>query len=531
QFRSNDCIAAAAGSQPPQLSFAKRRITGRRHAASRGGNLSTTMPLIRHHSLSLRYRLLLPLLSASVLAAILVAALSALLGRQWALRDVQERFNAIEQTVRQANFPLTASVVASLASLSRTELTALDERGVVLASTLPLEANSLAALREAVAQHEASSPRQAPSSPSVSLQLAEQSFLLLLLQRHPASNRADRADRVVVLFDQAHLEAASRRAALLPLATGLSTVLLLTTLMIFMTGRLAGRLTKLQRGVERVASGDFDSLVSDSSRDEVGRLGHAIDAMSEQLRQLWQTVNRQQSQKLLHQIAGGMAHQLRNTLTGARLALELHRQTCRQPDAEEVTVALREMEVAEDYVHRLLLLGAGEQQPDTAAGVLACLEDVRSSQAAVSRHLRVQLSWEWDANLESYVVQDGPTFTAAISNLTLNAMQAATTVEVTARLLPGPACSVLVRDNGPGIAAALAEQSFEPFVTSKPEGMGLGLPLVRRAAEKLAGAVVWRREENRTCFEFRCKLLPAEQVPDLCGGRDSSLPRGGSIER
>ena len=84
--------------------------------------------------------------------------------------------------------------------------------------------------------------------------------------------------------------------------------------------------------------------------------------MSAQLRKLWLEVNRQQGQKLLHQISAGMAHQLRNTLTGARLALELDQQNRSESAGDEVTVALRELEIAKDYVRRLLLVGAGEQQ-------------------------------------------------------------------------------------------------------------------------------------------------------------------------
>ncbi len=451
--------------------------------------------------LSLRIRLLWPLLATSAAAAVIVAILSSLVGRQWAIHEVQERFDAINSTIQQASFPLTMSVVSSLAKLSGTELIALDDSSVLQASTLPngLESKMSLSVRSLSAR------AGSEAKDAIELEVGQLAYLALSIRRPMNHNRSDSVGQVIVLFDESRVQAAGRRAGLLPLVTGISTIVLLTTLLTAMTGRLVGRLQRLQFSVEKVAGGDFDSQVADSSTDEVGRLGQSVDKMSMQLNQLWKQVNRQQSEKLLHQIAGGMAHQLRNTLTGARLALELHRQSCASADKQEVDVALREMEDAEDYVRRLMMVGAGEQQSDEPATVLTCLSDVRSSHAAVAKHLRVELEWDLEQLPEHFEVADGSTFTAAISNLVLNGLQAAKRVQVRATVAEYT-CKVIVADDGSGIDPAVAEQLFEPFVTTRPEGMGLGLPLVRRAAMQLSGKVEWRRIDNRTIFEFQCKV-------------------------
>lgn len=459
---------------------------------------------------SLRLRLLLPLLLAATIAAVLVAALSFSTGRSWALRDLQQRRDAIDETLQQASFPITESVARSLALLLRAEIVVLDESKQVSTSSLRLDAETDSRLAALLAV-DGGNDIDASIAPGSEIRIGEQLFIASFFQRERSSS-AGAADRyVVVLFDREGIDAASRRAALLPLLTGLSTIGLLCTVTLLITGRLANRISGLQRSVQRVAGGDFDTCVSDQSLDELGRLGRAVDGMSAQLKGLWSEVNRRQSDKLLHQLSAGMAHQLRNTLTGARLAIELHQQKHSRAD-DEIAVALRELTVAEDYVQRLLLVGTGEdRQKDRPALVAQCLGDVRSSQDLVAGHLGGELAWSWDRELESSQVADGATLSTAISNLVMNAIQAGKQVDVTAVIDASGQCRIEVRDNGPGVEQEIADKLFEPFVTSKQEGMGLGLPVVQRAAQKLAGTIAWDRVDGSTRFILNVPIFDANK--------------------
>jgi signal transduction histidine kinase len=65
-----------------------------------------------------------------------------------------------------------------------------------------------------------------------------------------------------------------------------------------------------------------------------------------------------------------------------------------------------------------------------------------------------------------------------------------------------------VADSGPGPAESVREDLFEPFVTEKADGVGLGLSVAHDVAEQHGGAIHWHRERGMTYFTVE---LPLEE--------------------
>lgn len=449
---------------------------------------------MKHRFHSLRIRLLLPLLAVSILAALAVAIASYWLGDRWAKQQLVARFDGIARTLSAASFPLNRQVIGSLAELTNTELMTLRADGSVSVSSLDLPS-----------EFEAKDLQPHEDVLSDSMRIGNRRYLLGAFPRDGRFSR-DGVDRVAVLFDESELQAARLRAAGLPLITGLSTVFLLTSVTLLLAGRLINRLSRLGQKVDQIAEGKFDTSIPVGVQDEIGLLASAVGRMGNQLRQMWNQLSRSQGEKLLHQIAGGLAHQLRNSLTGARMAIELHARSCDSKDDESIGIAISQLEQTEDHVRRLLLVAAGKQDEDRPANVSQCINDVRGSLDAAARHLHVNLRWYVDKALEDKSVTDGSSLSGAISNLILNAMQAGENVSVTASQLDPQALEVCVEDDGPGPADDVADELFEPFVTSKPEGLGLGLPLVARSAGRLGGTIKWDRKNGKTRFVLIARL-------------------------
>lgn len=79
----------------------------------------------------------------------------------------------------------------------------------------------------------------------------------------------------------------------------------------------------------------------------------------------------------------------------------------------------------------------------------------------------------------------------------------------------GPAVTVSVHDGGPGLPAELANAIFEPFVTTKPGGLGMGLPISRTIVESHGGRL-WA-ETSAAGATFRLTLPAATTGPDVRG--------------
>ncbi len=451
---------------------------------------------------SLRLRLLLPLVVVSMIAAVAVAWASYRSGDRLSREQIETRYHSIEATLVGAPFPLTQSITQSLSDLTNTELITIGKRGNVINSSIVVTDNRWTL-----------PPYSAEPSEFQTLTMGSDIFLYRIFSRQGPAAGNDGVDRIAVLFSYNDLRLAKIRAAAFPLATGFSTILLLSSVTFWITHRLTKRLSYLQRQVNQIAEGHFDTEIPTDPIDELGLLGASVQRMSDQLSQMWRQLTRTQGEKLLHQLASGLAHQLRNSLTGARMAIELHQRSCSDSKDTSLQVAIDQIEQTEDYVRQLTLVAAGKQDEDRPERLTDCIHHLQNSINPIAKHRHVPLTWSLAEDLDEVIIGDGPSYSAAASNLILNAIEVGSEVRVRVEKLHEQECQIVIFDNGPGPPEHLADEIFEPFVTSKPEGLGLGLPLVRRTAQRHGGSVKWERHDGWTQFTMTIQTSTTHRPP------------------
>jgi len=279
----------------------------------------------------------------------------------------------------------------------------------------------------------------------------------------------------------------------------------------FYSRSLSRRVVHIQQQVQRIAAGDLSQMADERGRDEISGLARSVNVMASDLDSMKKLVQQAERSRLHAQLAGGVAHELRNGVHAARLSLEVFQENCNAQGLSSSTMldnAIQQLDVTEALVRRLLTLGSPDHRHLQARPLREILSDAHLMIAPISRHAEVSFQMEKDDSI-NWVAQDAESFQAALVNLGLNAIEAAGrygTVKLSALRHGDREFQIQVRDSGPGPDREVAETLFEPFVTTKLEGIGLGLVLVRQAVTQEGGTVTWFREQNQTVFQVTLPL-------------------------
>jgi signal transduction histidine kinase len=248
-------------------------------------------------------------------------------------------------------------------------------------------------------------------------------------------------------------------------------------------------------------------MVLPKANDELRDLTLSVNEMADRLTTLNQAVARTERLRLTAQLAGGLAHQLRNGVTGAKLALQVYLTEHPNEDSEALSVTLRQLTLMEANLRRFIDLGRPGEARLAACSLNAILTDVVELHRPRCKHAGIELTTELPLD-EVKINGAADQLADLFGNLVGNAVDAVGSGgEVTVSLRRERSAAIVeIADSGPGPPAEVAGRLFEPFVTGKSEGIGLGLAVAKHAAEAHGGTITWKRDGKRTVFRVELPL-------------------------
>jgi two-component system sensor histidine kinase PilS (NtrC family) len=289
----------------------------------------------------------------------------------------------------------------------------------------------------------------------------------------------------------------------------------------------------IRRGAEDVAIG-VTTTVADGARPDGGVTATAIFQDISDSKRLQSLHVRAERLQAVAELSASLAHEIRNPLAAIRSATEqLSRLRVPSPTDDDDERTLHELIVREaDRLSRLLadfLDFARTQVARLDALEVGAL--VRTAAMLAASHPDRGPSVQLQVDIADGLPRlngDEDLLHRAVFNLVLNAIQAvgrvghvvvavdrrpAEGINGSSIAVTGDLIAITVTDDGPGIPEELKDRLFEPFVSGKAGGTGLGLPVVHRAVEAHGGVVLVDRLAKGTRFCVVLPVTPAMPTP------------------
>jgi signal transduction histidine kinase len=285
-----------------------------------------------------------------------------------------------------------------------------------------------------------------------------------------------------------------------------------------------------------VVAGDGDLHHLDK---QMHGLVQEVERVLDNLRQREHEVLRAEQLAAVGQMAAGVAHELRNPLTALKMLVQTNRQEARAQGrpAEDFQIMEEEIGLMERCLQTFLDFARPPRPERRPLDLGAVVERVLTLVEGRARKQGVRLDFTRPP-LPVIAEADGAQLQQLLVNLALNALDAMPHGGRLGFDLGAPVhgqVELRVQDTGPGVAPEILPRLFEPFVSGKETGLGLGLAVSRRIAEGHGGSLwVTNPPCGGACFVLR---LPQRsevrgQKPEDRdqGGRAAGPQRGGDSD-
>ena len=185
------------------------------------------------------------------------------------------------------------------------------------------------------------------------------------------------------------------------------------------------------------------------------------------------------------------------------MAIQLHLRRHGEQESSSLDTALNQLELTNRQIQSLLSLSRQEPEAPEWVELEPLVDEILMLMRPNADHWHVD--WTEEIQWDSGCQVDRQPMQAAFMNLLINAIEAAGEqgrVEVRGTMEEG-AWVLDIQDSGEGVPAEFESKMFEPFATTKSEGVGIGLTMAKQSIERHGGTLRYERRLDGTHFLVR----------------------------
>lgn len=422
--------------------------------------------------LRLHHRLALPFAAVAVAATAVATTYAVREARQWVSARRQDDAASTAALLRRAEYATNPALLRVAADLTNVDVVTFREDGAVVASSFPAEVPA------EVLQRVLGPERPRPAS------CGESCFIVY------ANVFGTPGMMVAVMAGRGAPDLLTQSTVNSIWLAGLVGVVLLIGASELLARLVTARVQRLVDFTHKAAS--ETALRTEEGRDEIGRLGAAFNAMLDRLDEKQQALMRSEKLAVAGMMAARVAHDVRNPLSSIKMQAQLLKGQMPQGSDEGAVLAavLRDVNQLDSVVRDLLETARPEEPTLELVSVAALVRLSADPMRARLTHRRIQLVLRLDDQAPPMWVDPGR-IRRALVNVLANAAEASRaggTITVVTRCDHDEQI-IEVTDEGVGIDPAIAGRVFDPFVSTKPDGVGLGLVNARAIVESHGGRI------------------------------------------
>jgi signal transduction histidine kinase len=320
---------------------------------------------------------------------------------------------------------------------------------------------------------------------------------------------------VLKSFDQATAFLSSLNELLL--ALGLTAVLAGTLLVFFISHTFTRPLENLVAGVRALEQGDYAYPLRLQGGDEVAEVTGTFDRMRKNLQKTHRELLDAERLATIGRMASSISHDLRHSLAAVMANAEFLCESNLTPGQREdlyaeIRIAVNQMT---DLIESLLEFSRTRESLRPSYGnVRSAVDRAVQGVKAHPEFQRIRIRISGEGSTEGWF--DFRKLERALLNLLLNACEVVPgetgKIDISLRR-KGEDLEIRIEDNGPGIADAVRDRLFEPFVSyGKENGTGLGLTVVQKILQDHGGDIaVEQTSASGTTFRVHIPLSPSAE--------------------